>query len=166
MKTIIFYATKYGTTAEIAKRIADRIDGATVHDLKNNSIPELTEFDCVIIGSSLYVGSIRKEAKSFLARNEEALQGKSVGLFLSGMDTEYTPQTYFEKNFKQELVAAAKATCFPGGIYDPEKAGWFDRFLMKAAKKSTVYSDTIDDSKIEQFVEAMKLTWEQLNERN
>ena len=37
MKTIILYATKYGTTAEIAKRIANRIDGATVHDLKNNN---------------------------------------------------------------------------------------------------------------------------------
>jgi len=155
MKTLILYATKYGTTAEIARRIADRIDGAVLHDLKQNNMPKVIGFDCVIIGSSLYVGSIRKEAKAFLSKYEQDLRDKSIGLFLSGLDTEYAPQEYFEKNFSQELLTAAKATCFPGGIYDPEKAGWFDRFLMKAVKKSTVYSDTTDDSKIEQFAEAM-----------
>ena len=156
MKTIILYATKYGATAEIAKRIADRIDGATIHDLKNNNIPELSEFGCVIIGSSLYIGLIRKEAKVFLSKHDEVLRNKSIGLFLSGLDQEYASQEYLEKNFPQELLLTAKATCFPGGIYDPEKAGWFDRFILRAAKKSTVYSDTIDDSMIEQFVMAMK----------
>ena len=155
MKTIIFYATKYGATAEIAKRIADRIDGATIYDLKEN-IPELSAFDCVIIGSSLYIGSVRKEAKAFLSKHDEVLQSKSIGLFLSGLDKDHAPQEYFEKNFPQELLTAAKTTCFPGGIYDPEKAGWFDRFILKAAKKSTVYSDTIDDNMIEQFTEVMK----------
>ena len=156
MKTIILYATKYGTTAEIAKRIANQIDGATMHDLKNSSVPDLAEFDCVIIGSSLYIGSIRKEVKTFLQKHEDALHGKTIGIFLSGLDKEYAPQEYFEKNFSHELLTSAKAICFPGGIYDPEKAGWFDRFILKAAKKSTIYSDTIDESMIEQFIETMK----------
>jgi len=156
MKTLILYATKYGNTAEIARRIASKIDGAIIHDLKQNNMPEITEFDCIIIGSSLYVGSIRKEAKTFLSKYEKDILNKSIGLFLSGLDTEYAPQAYFEKNFSQELMTAAKATCFPGGVYNPEKAGWFDKFLLKAAKKSTVYSNTIDDGKISQFAEVMR----------
>jgi len=156
MKTLILYATKYGAAAEIARRIAIQIDGAILHDLKQKSIPEVSEFDCVIIGSSLYVASIRKEAKTFLSEYEITLRDKLIGLFISGLDTESTPQTYFENNFPQELLSAAKATCFPGGIYDPEKAGWFERFLMKAVKKTTAYSNTIDDSLIKQFTESMK----------
>ena len=156
MKTLVLFATKYGAAEEIARRIAARFDDVVLHDLKCAQIPDIAEFDCIIIGSSLYVGSIRKEAKSFLARNEKVLLCKSVGLFLSGLDTEDTPQSYFEKNFSRELLTAAKATCFPGGIYDPEKTGWFDKFLMKAAKKNAAYSNTIDDNKIEDFARAMK----------
>jgi len=156
MKTLILYATKYGAAEGIARRIADRLDEVSLHDLKNSPLPNIAEFDCVIIGSSLYIGSIRKEAKSFLLKNEEVLRDKSIGLFLSGLDTEIAPQAHFEKNFSQKLLTAAKATCFPGGIYDPGKAGSFDRFLLKAAKKPAVYADTIKDSLIEQFTEAMK----------
>ena len=156
MKTLILYATKYGATAEVAQRIADSIGGAVIHDLKKNNTPNVDEYDCIIIGSSLYAGSFRKEVKTFLSENEENIRDKSVGLFFLGLDTELTPQSYFEKNCSSELLATVKATCSPGGIYNPEKAGWFDRFILKAAKKLTVYTDTIDDNKIEQFVEAIK----------
>ena len=55
MKTIILYATKHGAIAEIARRIAAHINGAVVHDLKQ-PVPDLTEYDSVIVGSSVYVG--------------------------------------------------------------------------------------------------------------
>lgn len=156
MKTLILYATKYGATAEIAQRIKTRLDESVLHDLKQDNIPDISEFDCVIIGSSLYAGAIRKEAKTFLVNHERDLLDKSVGLFLSGLDTE-TSQEFFAKNFPQELLTAAKATCFAGGVYDPKKVGWFGRFLMKAATKLVVYTDKIDDSEIERFSEAMRL---------
>ena len=73
MKTLILYATKYGAAYEIARRIAERIDGAVIHNLKQDGMPPLEEFDCVIAGSSVYVGMIRKEAKAFFTKNTAAL---------------------------------------------------------------------------------------------
>jgi len=64
-ETLILYATKHGATHEIAKRIADRMDDATIHDLGQNNTPDISEFDCIVFGSSIYVGMIRKEAKAF-----------------------------------------------------------------------------------------------------
>lgn len=152
MKTIILYATKYGTTARIAQRIADRIDGAQVHDLKQRGIPDLKQFDCVIIGSSLYIGKIRKEARNFLANNSEAFSGKTLGLFLLGLEPEHT-EAYFTNNFPENLLKNAKATAFLGGIYDPKRSGVLDKLLLKAVKKPEGHIDTISDKEIARFVE-------------
>jgi len=154
MKTIILYATKYGAAGEIAKRIADRIDGSAIHNLKDG-FPSLTEYDCIIFGSSVYAGMIRKEAKTFLSLNAQILLEKKLGLFLCGISRE-EEDTYFSANFAPNLLQKATAKCLPGGIFDPEKAGAFERLIMKAVAKSSAYINTINDKKIERFTEAMK----------
>ena len=152
MKTLILYATKYGATHEIAERIAKRIPGAILHNLKQASIPALTDFGCVIIGSSIYGGSIRKEAKAFLAQNMDILKEKDIGLFLCGLRAEEENQ-YFASNFPPDILTAAKSASFLGGIFDPQKAGFLERLIIKAATKLPGYIDRIDDERIEQFVD-------------
>lgn len=154
MKTLILYATKYGATKEIAGRIAARIPGSTVCDLKSSSIPSVSQFDCIILGSSLYVGKIRKEAKVFITRNTEALSEKKIGLFLSGLEPEHTKE-FFANNFPEILFQNAKATAFLGGIYNPQKGSAFDKFLLKAAKKPAGSMNTVSDEEITRFAEEM-----------
>jgi len=159
MKTLILYATKYGAAAEVARRIADRMGGAALHNLKG-SPPDLGEFDCVVIGSAVYAGTIRKEAKEFLSRNAEALRGKALGLFLSGM-APGDEKACLEANFSPEMLQSAKAARNLGGIYDPQKVNALERLVMKAASKMTTaseqtgYADAIDDAKIAQFAQEM-----------
>ena len=155
MKTIILYASKRGAAAEIARRVAEKIGGAALHDLKKGGVPSIGEFDCVIVGGSLYVGMIRKEAKAFVARNADALRGKKLGLFLSGLEADKEKE-YFDANFPADILRAAKAAGFLGGIFDPQKAGFVERLVMKAVAKQSAYVNTIDDSKIDQFVKALK----------
>ena len=155
MKTIILYASKHGAAAEIARRMAEKIGGAALHDLKKSGVPSIGEFDCVIVGSSLYAGMMRKEAKTFVTRNADALRGKKLGLFLSGLEAGREKE-YFDANFPAEILRAAKAAGFLGGIYDPKKAGVVERLIMKAVAKQSAYVNTINDSKIDQFVKALK----------
>ena len=155
MKTLILYSTKHGAAREIARRIADRIDGAVVYDLKQGGIPSITEFDCVIIGSSLYAGMIRKEAKAFMLQNADILRGTKLGLFLSGIEASQEKE-YFKSNFLPDILKEAKAASFLGGIYDPIKAGMIERLIMKAAAKRSEYLNYIDDEKIERFALDMK----------
>jgi menaquinone-dependent protoporphyrinogen oxidase len=155
MKTLILYATKHGAAREIAQRIAKNLEGAVIHDLKQGGVPAISQFDCVIIGSSVYAGSIHKEAKTFLSQNADGLLGKRLGLFLCGMD-ESSETSVFEKNFLPAILQAAKAAHFLGGVFDPQKAGVMGRLIMKAVTKQTAYLNTISDEKIKQFMEAMK----------
>ena len=155
MKTLILFATKHGAAREIAERISSSMDGAIIHDLKQSGIPPLSQFDCVIIGSSLYAGSIREEAKAFMSKNADSLRAKKLGLFLSGLDAD-REKTYFASNFPLDILQAAKAAGFLGGIFDPKKAGIIERSIMKIAVKQSEYTNTINDQKIEQFIELMK----------
>ncbi|MCL2565395.1 MAG: flavodoxin domain-containing protein [Defluviitaleaceae bacterium] len=153
MKTLILYASKYGAAKEIAKRIADKMGEAALWDLKQGNIPPLSDFDCVIIGSSVYAGGIHKEVKVFVSKNVDKLCEKPLGLFLSGFAEE---GSYYEKNFPPKVVQAAKAKGFLGGIFDSKKANVFERFIIKIVIKKTDYVDSIDNEKIDVFVNEMK----------
>ena len=156
METLILYASKYGAASEAAEHVAEHLGGSvTLHDLGRKDIPSLDKFECVIIGSSIYAGSIRKEARAFVLQYAYKLRDKKFGLFLCGLD-ENTQQAYFEKNFSSDILGAAKATAFFGGIFDPKKANFFERFIMKAVSKRSTYTNTLHDEKIKQFAEDMK----------
>ena len=155
MKTLLLYATKHGATREVAQRIAKLLDGAVLHDLKQGGVPSLAEYDCIIIGGSIYAGMLRKEAKTFAAQNADALRGKRLGLFLCGMDASQE-QAFFKANIPADILQAAKATSFMGGIFDPKKAGAMGRLIVKVAAKQSEYIDSIDDEKIKQFAEVMR----------
>lgn len=154
MKTLILYATKNGASREIAERIARKMEVAVLHDLKQENIPNLFDFDRIVIGSSVYVGMFRKEAKSFLSQNASALKGKTFGLFISGMQGEEA-KTHFETNVPADVLKEAKTAMFLGGIFDPKKAGVMARFIMKVVAKKAEYEDSIDNDKIDQFVKSM-----------
>ena len=154
MKTVILYATKYGAATEIARRIAERTDGAVLYDLKQG-VPDLAGYDCIIVGSSVYAGMFRKEAKAFLSQNADILQQKKLGLFASGINPDEN-QRVFADNVPAEVLQSARTTAFLGGIFSPQKANLAERLIVKAAAKQAAYLNTIDDGKIGQFSEAMR----------
>jgi menaquinone-dependent protoporphyrinogen oxidase len=157
MKTLILYASKYGAACGIARRIANKIDGAVTHDLKQKNFLEIADFDCVIIGGSVYAGMVRKEVKTFIAQNAGAFRGKKIGLFLSGMDTDESKQkACFDANFPADFLQTVKAKGFLGGIFDPKKAGALERFIFKLVTKRSEYTDNINNERISLFAEEMK----------
>ena len=155
MKTLILYATKYGATLEAVKRLATHFEDVCIHDMKQEATPPLSEFECIIIGSSIYAGSIRKEAKIFMQKNADVILTKKYGLFICGM-SKIVDEGFLGKNFPLRLLGSAKAKSMFGGIYDPQKVGGFERFIMKMIIRQPGIVDTINNSKIEQFAKQMK----------
>ena len=155
MRTLILYATKHGTTREIAGRIAGHIEGAVVHDLKEKDIPPLSGFDCVIIGSPIYSVSIRREAKAFLAKHAAQLREKQLGFLLSGMDAS-RQEKYFSDNFPRDILQTAKATRFLGGIFDPKESSFRERLTMNLLAGQVWYVNTVNDAAIKNFADFMK----------
>ena len=154
MNTIVLFATKHGAAQEIANRIANRMDGAIAHDLKQSNTPDIADFDCVVVGSSVYAGAIRKEAKAFLSQNANTLKNKKIGLFLSGMSSGEM-QKAFTENVPDDVLQSAKVKASLGGVFDPNKAGFMERVIMRIVTKQSGFVSTIDDKKIDEFVRGM-----------
>jgi len=156
MKTLILYATKYGAAEEIAKRIAIQTGDATVLNMKFAGDEQLADYDCVIIGSSVYAGMFRKEAKAFLKENADDLCKKKLGLFICSMGDSNKDEV-LKTNVPENIINAALVTESLGGMFDPKKANFFERLIMKAVTKQSGFIDKINDEKIKSFADAMKV---------
>jgi len=158
MNTIVLYATKHGASLELARKIASQIGSAKLvdlNDIKRVSTLDLSQFDCVIVGSSVYAGQVRPAAKHFVTKNADLLMTKRLGLFIVGLDTK-NAELAFASNFPKELRESAQAQLCAGGIFDPEKANFAERRIVKAILKSSDYVDTFDDEKIASFVQELR----------
>lgn len=69
MKTAIVYATKYGCTKRCAEILKSYLKGeVTILSVKADKI-NLSQYDAVFIGGSIYMGKIQKEITQFCKRN-------------------------------------------------------------------------------------------------
>ncbi|MDX5650052.1 flavodoxin domain-containing protein [Clostridioides difficile] len=81
MNTIIIYSSKYGCTKDCANILKNKLsDNVTIVDINNNKI-ELSKFDKIIIGRSLYVVSVVKKIQVICNDNVEVLNKQQVGIF-------------------------------------------------------------------------------------
>lgn len=91
---LIAYATKHGSTAEIAEAIgADlRAMGCEADVRPVDDVNDLGPYDTVVVGSAVYHGRWRREALDFLGRFERDLETRRTWLFSSG-PTGGTPES-------------------------------------------------------------------------
>ena len=85
-QVLVTYATKYGSTAEIAEKIGQVLRHTDLHtdELPADRVTNLSSYKAVIFGSAVYMGGWRKEAAKFLKVNEKVLEEQLVWLFSSG----------------------------------------------------------------------------------
>ncbi len=92
MKALIICASRYGSTVEIGRWIAERLgyDGITadVKRLDEKKSLSLENCDIVIMGSGIYSHGVLPELKTFVESNKEALKNKKVALFGVAMKKE------------------------------------------------------------------------------
>lgn len=92
-KVLVAYASKYGSTTEIAERIGQVLvrAGLDVDVLPAEQTGEIERYQAVVLGSGVYAGHWLKGAVAFLEANETALARRPVWLFSSGPTGEGDP---------------------------------------------------------------------------
>lgn len=160
MKTLIAYATKYGGTKMCAERIAQKMPGQTeLLELTRDVSVDLSAYDTVIVGCSVYMGKPRKEAKAFCERYAGALLEKRLGIYLCCIqDLDKTVAQQLRIAFSQRLREHAVVLGALGGAVDYTKLNGVDAFIMRLIagdlKKKTGNSmmSTISEERIDRFV--------------
>lgn len=86
MTVLVAYASKRGSTAEIAETIAAtlRREGLGVCLEKVENVQTLDPYDAVVIGSAVYMKRWRGDARHFLKKHRKALKQKPFWVFSSG----------------------------------------------------------------------------------
>ena len=83
---LVVYATKYGSSREVAEAIVSTIrehDCEAIIEPAGN-VTSLDSFDAVVLGRPLYIGHLLRDATRFLERHREALTRVPVAVFALG----------------------------------------------------------------------------------
>ena len=76
MKILILYKSKHGTTKQYAEWLLESFPDAEIATIDGFHLNRLTNFDSVILGSSVYAGNVL--ATRFLKSNWELFKGKKM----------------------------------------------------------------------------------------
>jgi len=144
MKYAILYASKAGGTENSARILKDKlvfeheIDDADVNliNLFDNSSPNLSSYDKIIVGSGIYAGKPSKKILSFLEKNRDTLLKKDFSLYICALTDSEEEQRKYLKQFPEDLLKHANPVTFFGGAVIFKRLNFFVAFLMKRITKS------------------------------
>jgi menaquinone-dependent protoporphyrinogen oxidase len=125
---LIAYASKHGSTEQVARRVGEvlRAQGLTTTIEQAGTVSDLDDVRTVVLGGSIYMGRWHRDARAFLTRHAQALDGIPFAVFAlgPGKNTEHD----FEHSRKQLDHALAhepelepRAVTVFGGVVDPER---------------------------------------------
>ncbi len=146
---LVAYATRYGSTQEVAEAIAGtlRAAGLAVEIKLAREVRTLDGYRAVVLGAPLFMFHWHKDAHQFLTRHRKALVGQPIAVFALGPVHEpHDPQEWQDLRGQLEKELAKYPWLSPvalemfGGKYDPASL----RFPLNLMAGSEPASDIRD----------------------
>jgi menaquinone-dependent protoporphyrinogen oxidase len=165
---LVAYASKHGSTQEIAERIAEKLNAAGQQSEPRpvKAVSDLTGHDAFVIGSAVYNAHWQKEATEFVRRNRAVLADRPVWLFSSGSlgtkgtdakgrDLREAAEPKEITEFREAIRPRDHRVFF--GALDPAKLTFAERTIRKlpAARAMLPEGDFRDWAEIEAWAEGI-----------
>jgi len=153
--TLIVYASRYGCAEKCARMLQDRLEGAVLCNLAKDEKASLDDYDCIVVGGSIYAGRIHSKVARFCERNMDVLLGKKLGLFLCCADlakVEEQMATAFDERLREHAVAVEHF----GYEYNFAKMNLLIRTIIRLIAKIHTSQSHIAEDNIERFAEALR----------
>jgi menaquinone-dependent protoporphyrinogen oxidase len=155
-KVLIAYATKHGCVEECAKFLSGKMNAETdLWNLKEKKSIDVSAYDKIIVGGSIYAGKLAKETRDFCSKNESILKGKKLGLFICGLSEGDEAKQQVESSFPQELLKAALVKESFGGKIRLNNMNFLERKIIKAVAKIESDMNSISESIMDRFARIM-----------
>ena len=139
-KVLVAYATRAGSTAGVAERVAGVLsrNGFAAEAVRVDKVRDVASYDAFVLGSAVRAGRLMPDALRFLGRNKGAIGARPFATFVVCL-------TMKEKDEKSRAGAGAylepirqRAKPLSEGLFagamDFAKLGIFARTIMKAMK--------------------------------
>jgi menaquinone-dependent protoporphyrinogen oxidase len=135
VKTLVIYASKHGSAEKCAAKLSERLSEETyLCNLKDGKIPELLQYERIIIGGSIYAGRIQREVSEFCINNINELMGKKLGFYICCMN-KGASETQLKDAFPQELFNNAIAKESFGGEFKFRDMNFMEKTITKMISK-------------------------------
>jgi menaquinone-dependent protoporphyrinogen oxidase len=137
---LVAYATRNGSTAEIALAVAKELENAgaavTVTDMK--TVSSVADYTAVVIGAPLYMGNLVKEVAQFAGTHKESLRNMPVAAFAVGVapkspDPGAVGQATAALHAVIDPLQPVASTVFAGNV-DIKKLSFIQRKMTELAK--------------------------------
>jgi menaquinone-dependent protoporphyrinogen oxidase len=138
-KILIAYASKYGSTKEIAEKVGSVLkgEGLEADVLSADKVTDISGYKDIIVGVAMYMGGWRKEAKNFVTKFEKALAAKRVWVFSSGPSGKGDPAQLLKGvivpagiKIILDRIKPKDITVFHGNL-DPVKMKGLEKWIVK-----------------------------------
>jgi menaquinone-dependent protoporphyrinogen oxidase len=138
MKNILVcYATRYGSTGDIARIIGKELDAAgyhvTVVPIADGKDPG--NYDAIVIGSPLYMGKWLAEARDFIGRFRHSLQERPVAVFSAGYSLKDRTMEHLKSGEDALVPIRLFITPFSTGFFpgkvDPDRMSPADKAVVR-----------------------------------
>lgn len=141
MKILIAYSSKHGDTKECVTRLS-RALGELSHTLcdLDRDVPDLSQYDTVVLGSPVYFGDLRPSVKKFIKAHSTALAEKKIGLFLVG-GLAHEAEYYQEVLFPRILLEKAFQCTYFGGTLSKTGRNFWERMLIRSMRASIMENE-------------------------
>ena len=132
LKTALIYCSDHGTTEKVAGMIANELTDQNVEiiNVKRKKKIDLSEFDLIIIGSSVHSGKNQAGIRTFIRENLLVLLQKRIALYLCCMN-ESVEKDEFNKAYPQLLRQHSEYNAIAGGEYLIDKMNFLERFIIR-----------------------------------
>jgi menaquinone-dependent protoporphyrinogen oxidase len=152
MKSLIIYMSQHGTTGSIVRLIQNRIGGEVdTINLQDNELPDLEEYDRIVIGASIHMGSIQAKIKKIISENTSLLLRKQLALFMCFMNLEKGEEE-FKNNFPEALRNHSVANGLFGGEILFDKMNFMEKLIVKGVAGIRETKHSINTNAIENFI--------------
>lgn len=137
---LLAYATRYGSTQEVAETIAAALRQAGLEvDLQPmQEVKRLDPYDAVLLGAAIYNTRWHPDAHQFLSKHQEALKQRPVAIFALGpLSTSEAAMLRSRHQLDKELekypwLKPVALEVFVGKM-DPAKLGFLERMFSTAS---------------------------------
>ncbi|MFO7896163.1 MAG: flavodoxin domain-containing protein [Candidatus Cloacimonadales bacterium] len=137
-KILITYASKAGSTAEVARFMQKVMqeNELSADLLPIEKVKNIAPYDKIYIGSPIYIGRWRKPARKFIEKQQALLQNKEVYYWLTclSLTEDDSEKLAAVENYlaTERKLVVPKAEGRFGGVIDLKKLSFLERKMIKA----------------------------------
>jgi menaquinone-dependent protoporphyrinogen oxidase len=150
---LVAYATKHGSTRDVAEAVAERISayGIATFVRPAGEVTSLDGYEGVVLGSAIYTGRLHADARRFLRRHRSGLVVRPFAVFAMGPRTLSDADVMRSHNqlgagLAKEPALHPRTTAVFGGVFDPAQHRFpFNRMPASDARDWSAIRDWADD---------------------